>query len=128
MSDESEDLNEWRAALNHPAMAVALGIAKSVVRGMILFVVFFTEIVAVLLAPIVLIAGIGWAILPGILKMVETQGQSRDLFSGVANAVPTEFLVAGMALTPTILIMDGLLLIGVAALCRTVETIVSSET
>jgi hypothetical protein len=99
MPDESEDLNDWRATLNHPAMAVALRISKSVVRGMILFAVFFTEIVALLLAPIVLILGIGWAVLPGILRMVETQGQPRDLFSGVANAVPREILFGGLAIT-----------------------------
>jgi hypothetical protein len=128
MSDDPENLNDWRATLNHPAMGVALRIAKSVVRGMILFAVFFTEIVALLLAPIVLILGIGWAVLPAILKMVETQGQPHDLFGGVANAVPREILFGGMAITPTMLILDGVLLIAVAALCRTFETIVSSET
>ena len=127
MSYESENLNDWRAALNHPAMAVALRLAKVVARGVVLFAFCFVEIMAELLAPIVLICGIGWAALPGMLSMAGTEGQAREVLSTVLQAIPREIHLGHTVLTPTALIVDGLLLMAVVALCRTVQTIVSTE-
>lgn len=127
MSYESENLNDWRDALNHPAMVVALRLAKVVARGVVLFAFCFAEIMAELLAPIVLICGIGWAALPGMLSMAGTEGQAREVLGTVLQAVPRELHFGHTVLTPTALIVDGLLLMAVVALCRTVQTIVSTE-
>ncbi len=127
MSYEFEDLNDWRAALNHPAMVVALRIAKTVARGVVLFAFSFVEILAELLAPVVLIGGIGWAMLPGVLSMATPEGQAHDMLSNVVQSIPREIHFGHMSLTPTALIVDGLLLIAVVALCRTLQIIISTE-
>lgn len=127
MSEEFEAADDWRAALNHPAMAAALRLARLVARGVVLFAFSFVEIIAELLAPIVLIAGIGWAALPGLLAMVTMEGQAREFVNNVLQSVPREIHFGHMSLTPTSLIVDGLLLIAVVALCRTLQTIVGSE-
>jgi hypothetical protein len=127
MSQEFEELDDWRAALNHPAMTVALRLAKMVVRGLALFAFCFVEILAELLAPVVLIGGIGWAALPGLLSMATPEGQARELLNNIVQAVPREIHLGHMALTPTALIVDGLLLIAVVALCRTLQSIIGTE-
>ncbi len=127
MSYESQDLNDWRAMLNHPAMVVALRLARAVVRGVVLFAIALIEIMAEMLAPIVLICGVGWAMLPGLLSMAGTEGQARELLSNVMQSIPKQLHVGSMVVTPTALIADGLLLIAVVALCRTLQTIISSE-
>lgn len=127
VSYDTEPADDWRLALNHPAMIVSLRLSKLVLRGVVLFAVSFIEIVAELLAPILLICGIGWSALPGILSMAGPEGQARDVIAGVAQSIPREIRVGHMVLTPATLIMDGLLLIAVVALCRTVQTIVSTE-
>ncbi len=128
MSKEVENLDDWRAALNHPAMVVALRVAKVVARGVVLFAFSFVEIVAELLAPLVLICGIGWAALPGLLSMASGEGgQTHEMLNNVLQSIPREVHLGGMVLTPTGLIVDGLLLIAVVALCRTLQTIVSIE-
>ena len=87
---EPQELQDWRDALNHPAMLVALRLARVVVRGVALFAVSFVEIMAELLAPIVLIAGIGWSLLPGVLSMAGTEGQAHELLNNVVQSVPRE--------------------------------------
>ena len=127
MSHEFQDLNDWRAAQNHPAMVAALRLARLVARGVVVFAFSFIEIMAELLAPIVLVCGIGWAALPGLLSMVGTEGQAREMLSTVVQSVPRSIHLGGMVVTPTGLIVDGLLLIALVALCRTVQTIVGGE-
>jgi hypothetical protein len=124
---EPQELQDWREALNHPAMLVALRLARVVVRGVALFAVSFVEIMAELLAPIVLIAGIGWSLLPGLLSMAGTEGQAHELLNNVVQSVPRELHIGHLLLTPATLIVDGLLLIAVVALCRTVQTIINTE-
>lgn len=127
MSHNDEDTNDWRAALMHPATLAALRIGKMVARGLLLFAICFVEIVAELLAPVVLICGIGWAALPAVLSMVSLEGQGREMLNTVLQSVPREIHLGHTVLTPTGLIMDGLLLIALVAVCRTVQTILSME-
>ena len=127
MSYERENLNDWRAALNHPARAAALRIGRAVARGLVLFGFCFVEIIAELLAPVVLIGGIAWSALPSLLSLASTEGQTHDLLNNVMQAVPRELHLGHTVVTPTGLIVDGLLLIGVVALCRTLQTIVATE-
>ena len=69
-------------------MVVALRLARAVARGVVLFSFSFVEIVAELLAPVVLICGIAWAALPGMLSMAPTEGQAHDVMSTVLQSVP----------------------------------------
>lgn len=127
MSYESQNLSDWRAAFNHPAMVVALRVTKAVARGVVLFGFSFVEIVAELLAPIVLICGIAWAALPAMLSMAPGEGQAHEMLGTVLQAIPRELHLGHMVLTPPALIFDGLLLVAVVALCRTLQTIISTE-
>jgi hypothetical protein len=127
MSYDSQELTDFQSALAHPATAAALRILRLVARGTVFFVFAFTEIVAELMAPILLICGFGWALLPRILAMVNPDGQARDMIRAVTDAIPQELHVAGLSLTPSSLIVDGLLLISLVALCRTLQTVVSTE-
>ncbi len=126
-SYDQQELDDWREALNHPAIAATLRIVRLVLRGLVIFVFSFIEIVAELLAPIVLILGIGWSLLPGILSLAGPEGQAHDMVATVVQAIPRDIHVGRMVLTPSSLIMDGLLLIAVVALCRTIETIIASD-
>jgi hypothetical protein len=123
-----QDRDDWRAAATHPAVASALRLIRMVLRGVVVFAFCFLEIIAELAAPIVLICGIGWTALPGLLAVVGgSDGQVHDVVSSIAQAIPGQVRLGHTTLTPTTLIVDGLLLIGVVALCRTVQTIVASE-
>ena len=128
MSDQPEELTDWRSTINHPAMAPVLRAARTVVRGSVYFIFCFVEIVAELLAPIALICGVGWSLLPHILRMVEpSNGQAAELVRGIAAAVPDEITLGGSVLSPGSLIATGLLLIAVVALCRTFQAMVVTD-
>ena len=117
------DPGGWQAAASHPAMTAAVRATKMVVRGLILFAFSFVEIVAELLAPIVLVFGIGWAMLPGIVSIAGPEGQARDFVTAMVQAIPREIHLGRTAVTPASLILEGILLIAVVALCRTVQTL-----
>ncbi len=125
---EDRERDDWRAAANHPAVLSALRLARMVLRGVVVFAFCFLEIIAELAAPILLICGVAWAALPGMLSVAGgPDGQVHDVLTSITQAIPTQFRFGHTTLTPTALIVDGLLLIGVVALCRTVQTIVASE-
>ncbi len=117
------DPGDWQTVASHPAMAAAVQATKMVVRGLILFAFSFIEIVAELLAPIVLVFGIGWAMLPAIVSIAGPEGQARDFVTAMVQAIPREIHFGRTAVTPTSLILEGVLLVAVVALCRTVQTL-----
>ncbi len=127
MSYELEEQDDWQAALNHPATVTALRISKRVVQGLVMFAVGFVEIVAEVLAPIVLISGIAWSFLPGLLSGVGPEGPARDAINSVVQAVPREIHFGHSVITPGSLIFDGIMLIALVALCRTILAIVNRE-
>jgi len=119
-------MDDWRTVANHPAMAAATRVTKLVARGLILFAFSFVEIIAELLAPIVLVFGIGWAMLPGIVSIVGPEGQAREFVTTMVQAIPREIHFGRSVVTPMSLIVEGVLLVAVVALCRTVQTLASS--
>ena len=127
LSYELQDEDEWRAILNHPAMVTTLRLSRTVLQGVILFAVGFVEIIAEVLAPIVLISGIAWSVVPGLLTGIGPEGPARDMINSVVQSVPREFHYGHSVMTPGTLIMYGVVLIAVVALCRTVLAIVNRE-
>lgn len=117
------DLGEWHTVANHPAMAAVTRATRMVARGLVLFGFSFVEIIAELLAPIVLVFGIGWAMLPGIVSIAGPEGQARDFVATMVQAIPHEIHLGRTVVTPTSLIVEGVLLVAVVALCRTVQTL-----
>ncbi len=127
MSYELEEQDDWQAALNHPATVTALRFSKLVVQGVIIFAVGFVEIVAEVLAPIVLISGIAWSFVPGLLAGVGPEGPARDAINTVVQSVPKEIHLGHSVITPGSLILDGVMLIALVALCRTILAIINRE-
>jgi hypothetical protein len=127
LSYELEEQDDWRTVLNHPALTATLRLMKMVVQGVVLFAVGFIEIIAEVLAPIVSICGIAWAVLPGVLANMGPEGPARDMINSVVQAVPKELHVGHSVITASSLILYGLVLIAVVALCRTMLAIVNRE-
>jgi len=117
------DRTAWRNVATHPAMTAVTGATRLVSRGLVLFVFSFVEIIAELLAPIVLVFGIGWAVLPSIISVAGTEGQAREFLTTLGQAIPKEIHLGRTAITPLSLIVDGVFLVAVVALCRTVQTL-----
>lgn len=89
------------------------------------FVFFFIQQLAEIFAPLLLIIGIIWKILPNLLKsavgMVDAADpQIRDMVGRGTELIPTSLTVAGHTISASSLIFDGLLLIGLTALCATI--------
>lgn len=119
-------LDDWRTVAKHPAMAAMTTATRRVGQGLILFAFSFVEIIAELLAPIVLVFGIGWAMLPNIVSVAGTEGQAKDFIATMAQAIPRDMHFGRTVITPMSLIIDGVLLVAVVALCRTVQTLASA--
>ncbi len=100
------------------------------VAQMVLWAVFnvafvFVELVAELLAPLLLMAGAGWWALPRVLSLVVLDGPANDVVRSVATRLPTEVLVAGSWVSATKLIADAFLLFAVVAVCRTLAALMT---
>lgn len=100
---------------------------KLVLRGIVLFAISFIEIIAELLAPIVLICGVIWAALPGLLSAAVPEGQGKEILATVMQNIPAVLHIGRLTITPTGMILDGLLLIAIVALSRTMQTIVTAD-
>ncbi|GBR02022.1 hypothetical protein [Acetobacter oeni] len=92
------------------------------------FLFYLAQQIAELLAPLLLILGIGWAALPYIVGAVSSgassvDAQARDVMSHMADAIPHQVVVGSHLLTPSGLIFDGILLMAVAALGATLSAI-----
>lgn len=85
----------------------------------------FVELIAELLAPLLLVAGAAWWALPRVLSLVVLEGQANDVLRGVAARLPAEVLVAGNWLSATTLIADALVLFAVVAVCRTMAALMT---
>jgi hypothetical protein len=117
------DRAAWHSVAAHPAMTAVTRATRLVSRGLVLFVFSFVEIIAELLAPIVLVFGIGWAALPAIVSVAGAEGQAREFLTTLGQAIPKEIHLGRTAITPLSLIVDGVFLVAVVALCRTVQTL-----
>ena len=83
---------------------------------------------AELLAPLLLIAGLGWYVLPHLIGLIQTDdGQVREILSGVQSHVPAQLTLAGHTLTASGLIVDGIVLMVIAAALSTATTVLGNE-
>ncbi|GAN53718.1 hypothetical protein Tasa_010_265 [Tanticharoenia sakaeratensis NBRC 103193] len=92
------------------------------------FVFYFGQQIAELLAPLVLILGIGWALLPHVVDAITTSlpnadPQARDVMNHVAGNIPQQITLAGHLMTPSSLIFDGFLLMALAAIGATISAL-----
>ncbi|BCK77536.1 MAG: hypothetical protein ABF968_00795 [Acetobacter sp.] len=92
------------------------------------FLFYMAQQIAELLAPLLLIAGVGWAALPHVVNAVSSSAshvdaQAHDVMSHVSEAIPHEVMMGSHLLTPSGLIFDGILLMAVAAFGATLSAI-----
>lgn len=86
----------------------------------------FAEHAAELAAPFLLLGGAVWWAVPQVLSAITLEGQANDMLLMVRARVPHEILLAGSYVSASSLIVDGLLCIGVVAICRTGVTAIAS--
>lgn len=92
------------------------------------FAFYFVQQIAELLAPLLLVIGIGWGALPHVMQAVTASAagadpQARDVMAHVATAIPTQVTVAGHLLSPSSLIFDGFMLMALAAAGATLAAV-----
>ena len=121
----------WRRLLplrRRRAPAIALHAARITVWSIAHFAFGLAQQLAELLAPLLFVIGIGWYALPRVLGLIRTgDDQMQDILSGLQDHVPTEVAVAGHVLTPFGLIVDGILLMALAAALSTLSAVLSRE-
>ncbi|MCL1512319.1 hypothetical protein DTI93_07980 [Parasaccharibacter sp. TMW 2.1884] len=101
---------------------VLLNLIWAVAHFVFSFLIQLTE----LFAPILLILGVGWSLLPHLVtvatanlgSLTEDQ-QTHEIVNHIAHTIPEQLIVAGHTLTPHGLIKDGLLLMALAAASST---------
>ncbi len=86
----------------------------------------FGEILAELLAPLLLLGGIVWWAIPRALAAITLDGPPGDLLQLVRSRVPHDIYLDGTYYSAGTLITDGLWMIAVVAVCRTVSTALTS--
>lgn len=89
------------------------------------FAFFFIQQIAEIFAPLLLIIGFVWKILPSLahsaVGMVDASDpQIRDMVGRGTDLIPTSLTVAGHTISASSLIFDGFLLIALTALCATI--------
>ncbi len=92
------------------------------------FAFYFLQQLAELLAPLLLVAGIGWWALPKIVAAItvgasNADPQARDLLNTISATIPAGVRLAGHWITPGGLILDGLLLMAIAAIGATLSAL-----
>ncbi len=96
--------------------------------GMTHFLFYFLQQISELLAPLFLVAGIGWWSLPRIVGAVTTQAgngdsQARDILNTISGTIPAGMRLAGYWVTPAGLIALGLLMMAAAAIGATLSAL-----
>ena len=96
--------------------------------GMTHFLFYFLQQVSELLAPLFLVAGIGWWSLPRIVAAVTSQagsgdGQARDILNTISGTIPAGIHLGGYWVTPAGLIALGLLMMAAAAIGATLSAL-----
>jgi hypothetical protein len=116
-----------RSALD-PNLLLLLRAVRVALWSVAHFVFYFVQQLAELLAPLLLIAGVGWWALPKVIGAITSQAttadaQARDLLNTLPGNIPQAMELAGHHITPGILITDGLLLMALAAIGATLSAL-----
>ena len=83
----------------------------------------FAEHLAELFAPLLLLAGAVWWAIPRGLDAITLDGQAAELLQTVRSRVPHEVYFGGAWYSAGSLVADGLWLVAVVAVCRTLATV-----
>lgn len=92
-------------------------------------VFYFLQQIAELLAPLLLVVGVGWWALPRVVgamsggSIANADPQAKDLLGSISGSIPAGLNLAGHWITPGSLIVDGLLLMALAAVGATVAAL-----
>jgi hypothetical protein len=89
---------------------------------------YFLQQLAELLAPLLLVAGLGWWALPHVVGAITTEAgngdsQMHDILNTISGTIPAGLHLAGHWITPASLIFDGLLLMAFAAIGATLSAL-----
>ncbi|TLU73463.1 hypothetical protein [Lichenicoccus roseus] len=111
-----------------PQPGTVLRAIRLMLWSIVHFVFYFMQQVAELLAPLLLVLGLGWWALPRLVDAITTHEatadqQARDILNSISGTIPHTLVLAGHSLTPTGLIFDGLLLMALAALGATISAV-----
>ena len=95
-------------------------------------VFYFLQQVAELVAPLLLVLGLGWWALPRLVDAITTHEaaadqQVRDILDSIAGTIPTGLQMGGHWVTPGGLIASGLVLMAVAAVAATMSALAARE-
>ena len=102
--------------------------ARVGVWSIVHFAAAFAQQLAELLAPLLVIVGAGWYVLPKVIGLVQVDdAQVRDILAGVASHVPSAVTVAGHHVSASGLMVDGVVLMVIAAALSTATTVIGNE-
>jgi hypothetical protein len=120
---EAAPYEEERRFLFLPALGFA---ARVSIWGIANAVLVFVEHLSELIAPLLLIAGFVWYAVPRVLAAITLDGQANDLLQIVRGHVPHDIYIEGTYYSAGTLIWDGIYLIALVAICRTLSTAITS--
>jgi hypothetical protein len=122
----------WRESLLRGVMrrgpSLAGHAARITIWGVVHFAFVLTQQIAELVAPLFLVLGIGWYALPRAIGLIQTNdGQMHDILNGLVDRIPSVLEVAGHSFTPVGLIVDGVILMAIAAGLSTATALLANE-
>ncbi len=115
------DLDERRVLL--PGLS---HFARLAVWSVVNAILVFAEHLAELFAPFLLLAGAIWWAIPRGLAAITLDGQANDLLQMVRGRVPHDVYIDGSYYSAGTLIWDGIMLVAVVAICRTLSTVITT--
>ena len=121
MSYTRLDLEDRSDAERRPLLPTVGRVAQVAVWSVINAVLVFGEHLAEFLAPLCLFAGAIWWAIPKGLDALTLEGPANDVLQLVRSRVPHSIYFDGDYYSAHVLIMDGIWLIGVVAICRTLS-------
>ncbi len=122
MSYTRLDLEDRSDAERRPVLLPTIArLAQVTVWSVINAVLVFGEHLAEFLAPLCLFAGAIWWTIPKGLDALTLEGPANDMLQLVRSRVPHQVYYDGSYYSAHVLIMDGIWLIGVVAICRTLS-------
>lgn len=110
-----------------PSMSVS-SLIRTGIWSLCYFIFYLAQQIAELLAPLLMILGLGWGILPHIVGAITTSAasadpQARDIIAHVADNIPSHLQIGSHLVSPSSLIFDGILLMAVAAAGATLSAL-----
>ena len=95
---------------------------RVVIWSIINAVLVFAEHLAEMVAPLLLLAGLLWWLIPHALDAIALEGQAADILQIIRSHVPHEIYLDGSYYSAGVLMTDAIWLVGVVAVCRTRST------